>query len=81
VQWSDKASDEPLSDWTVVSFKAAACGHLGRVEAARECVRRLGEIRPSLTIGNLEAMVAPVVLPEVLAHWVAGLRKAGLPEE
>src|ERR1700730_16224962 len=81
VQWGDKASDEPLSDWTVVTFKAAACGHLGRVEAGRECVRGLGELRPSLTIASLEAMVAPIVLPEVLRHWVEGLRKAGWPEE
>jgi adenylate cyclase len=81
VQWGNKARDEQPSDWTVVAFTAAACGHLDRAEAGRECVKRLGELRPDLTIVTLQAMCSPIILREVLHHLLEGLRKAGLPEE
>jgi len=65
----------------VVFFKAAACGHLGRVEEGRECVRRLEELVPGSTVGRAKRGQERLASPEVLAILVEGYRKAGLSEE
>jgi adenylate cyclase len=79
VEWADRALQEQPRATAVVAFKAAACGHLGRVEEGRECVRRLRELRPGRTVASA---LATERLPEaVVAVLVEGYRKVGMPEE
>jgi adenylate cyclase len=80
-EWAERALHENPRMTAVVFFKAAACGHLGRVEEGRDCVRRLHELVPGSTIGGEKRDLQGSVSPEVLALYLDGLRKAGLPEE
>jgi hypothetical protein len=64
----------------VVMVKAAACGHLGRHDEGRECVRHVCELRPGTTVADIKRAWGRSLSPEVLAIIVGGLRKAGLPE-
>jgi len=61
--------------------KLSLCGHLGRREAAGECLQRLREIIPEPTVAILMRDVAKGMSPELAARIIEGLRKAGLPEE
>ena len=65
----------------VVAFKAAACGHLGRIEEGRECVRRYRELAPGKTVAAEKGYLGTILSPEGFAVYVEGLRKAGLPDE
>jgi hypothetical protein len=59
-----------------------SCAHLGRIEEAYRWLKRLLELQPGLTIAGWKALYAATFLaPEVLAMYLEGLRKAGLPEE
>jgi TolB-like protein/class 3 adenylate cyclase len=80
VEWADRALHENPRATAVVEYKAAACGHLGRVDDGRECVRRLRELRPWSTIASVKELIGAHTSPKVLAIYIEGLRKAGLPE-
>jgi hypothetical protein len=81
IEWADRALHENPRAIAVIGFKAGACGHLGRVEEGRDCVRRLSELRPKVNIATLMALSSINIAPEVAAIGAEGLRKAGLPEE
>jgi len=81
VAWSDRALSEQPRGMTVVEVKAAACGHLDRVEEARECIRRLRELLPGWSIANWKSGFGMIVASELRTILVDGLRKAGLPED
>jgi tetratricopeptide (TPR) repeat protein len=78
---ADRALHEQPRSGTAVETKAAACGHLGRVQEGRECVTRLCELRPGWSIAAFEKFKGRIASPEVFGIFVDGLRKAGLPEE
>ena len=67
--------------FAVVEYKATACGHLGRIEEGRAYVRRLRELRPWWTVATIKELFGALVSPEILAPYLYGLRKAGLPDE
>jgi TolB-like protein/class 3 adenylate cyclase len=81
IEWADRALNAQPRMPAVVAIKAASCAHLGRVGDAGACVRRFCELRPGATIGSSKGTLGTSLSPEVLAAWVDGLRKAGLPEE
>jgi adenylate cyclase len=81
IEWADRELHAQPRMTAVVIVKAAACGHLGRVDEGRECVRRFCELRPGTTVVAIKRVWGRVLSPEVLAISVEGLRKAGLPEE
>ncbi len=58
---------------------AASRAHLGRMEEAREAVRRSLELDPELTVSRLE-QIYPIAGYKNLDGFLEGLRKAGLPE-
>jgi hypothetical protein len=62
-------------------MRAAACGHLGRGEEGREWVDRIRAIVPDLTIAGYSKFVERFFVPDVVAAYAEGLRKAGVPEE
>ena len=60
--------------------KLSLCGHLGRRDAAEECLRQLREIHPEVTIAGISRGLPKGYSPELTAHFLKGLRKAGVPE-
>jgi len=53
---------------------------LGRMEKARYWLERLRELQPRLTIAGFKSL-AKYYPPEVVAVFVEGFCKAGMPEE
>jgi TolB-like protein/class 3 adenylate cyclase len=82
IELADRCSREKPRYTSVLRFKIACCAHLGRIEEAREALDRLLELQPGLTIAGWKASyAASFLLPEIMAKYQEGLRKAGLPEQ
>jgi len=81
VEWADRALQEQPRFVIPVRLKTALCAHLDRIEEAREWLGRLLELQPGLTIAKYEASAKVWFSEEFLAWYLAGLRKAGLPED
>ena len=81
IEWANRALDAQTRATAVVGYKAAACGHLGRVEEGNASIKRLRELRPGFTVTRAERALGKFVAPEVLAIFLEGYRKAGLPRE
>ena len=64
----------------VYRWLAAALGQLGRTEEARKALKKAIAISPTSFDMYVRNRV-PWMRPEDHAHMVAGLRKAGMPEE
>ncbi len=58
---------------------AAALGHLGRTDEARETAEKILQIYPKFSLTKHERWV-PIVRAEDRARYLDGLRNAGLPE-
>ena len=58
----------------------AALGHLGRIDEAQPALAEAQSIRPEFSISFLEKNL-PLEDDDYMAHYVDGLRKAGVPEE
>ena len=82
MQWVDRALRAQPRYTVAVRMKAVLCAHLDRIEEANDWLRRMLELQPTLTINSYKAYAAKYLRPpEILAVFVEGLRKAGLPEE
>jgi Tetratricopeptide repeat len=81
IEWVDRALLEQPR-WTPgIRSRAVACALLGRTEEARDWLNRMLELQPGLTIATWKASFAAAAFsPDLLAFYVEGLRKAGLPE-
>jgi hypothetical protein len=60
-------------------FHAISLAELGRLDEARATVARLLELEPNLNLSVLRERV-PIGDPKLMDFFLAGLRKAGLPE-
>jgi adenylate cyclase len=80
IEWADRSSREFPRYESSTRYKLIALAHLGRIEEARECLVRELELHPGLTITGVKAVYAKAFAPELLATFVEGYRKAGLPE-
>jgi len=80
VEWADRASREFPRYESSTRYKLIALAHLGRIEEAREWLARELELHPGLTVTGVKAAYAKAFAPELLAKFVEGCRKAGLPE-
>jgi TolB-like protein len=79
--WVDRSLAEQPRFLPALCVKVAACGHLGQTEEGRHWVGRLLAVHPHLTVSRSNRFAATFLVPEVLATYIEGLRKAGLPEE
>jgi len=77
--WADKALHERPGYLPAARVVAAAAALAGRTEQAQAAMGRLREREPALRISNLKEQI-PYQRAGDLARFVAGLRKAGLPE-
>ena len=82
IEWADRASREFPRYPPSIRCRVIALAHLGRIGEARAALKRELELDPRLTIAAVKAMYAGAGYPpELLAVFVDGYRKAGLPEE
>jgi adenylate cyclase len=83
IKWADRSLHEQPGFDPAMAAKVISCAHLGRIDEARECLKRRLELQPGLTIAEWKARGGAVKFasPEILALYEEGLRKAGLPEE
>ena len=81
IEWADRALHAQPIMPAVAAIRAAAYAHRDRLDDAQACVRRFCELRPGSTIGGVRGTLGTAFSPEVLATYLKGLRKAGLPEE
>jgi adenylate cyclase len=80
IEWADRALAAQPDYRPALRFKASACAHLGHMEEAHDCLKRMFHLEPGLTIARVKAS-SPPFPTELLNRYVEGLRKAGLPEE
>ena len=80
LSWADRALGNNAG-LGALRYKLSLCGHLGRREAASECLQRLRETYPEPTLAAVMRDLSKGMSPELAAHIAEGLRKAGLPEE
>jgi adenylate cyclase len=81
-EWADRSLREQPRYSIAIRIKMVSFAHLGRIEEARYWLKRLLKLQPGLTIARWKASYgAPFFAPELLAVYVEGLRKAGLPDE
>src|SRR5262245_40936724 len=81
IEWADRSLREEGTFLVALRVKLAACGLLERYEEGNRAVTRLLELHPGLTVAGLKVYLSRMLQPEVVALYVEGLRKAGLPEE
>jgi adenylate cyclase len=81
LSWADRAFGSVRNaGLPALRQKLSLCGHLGRREAASECLQRLREIIPEPSVAIVMRNVVKGMSPELAARIAEGLRKAGLPE-
>jgi adenylate cyclase len=80
IEWADRSSRESPRYTPSLRNKVIALAHLGRIAEARAALERELELHPGLTIAAVRGMYAATLAPELLAVFVEGYRKAGLPE-
>ena len=79
LRWAEEALRDN-SGMPALRLKLSLCGHLGRLEEAKECLCRLREIHSEPTIVGVSRDLPKGLAPEITASLAEGLRKAGLPE-
>jgi adenylate cyclase len=64
------------------SLRISAATHAmaGRLEQARQEIPWLRRLYPALCISNVKDVLGPYQQADLVAQYVEGLRKAGLPE-
>jgi TolB-like protein len=77
--WAEKACHELPDVLRTFAFGAASHALAGRTDEARRAMQHVRRLDPTLRISEVAEWVV-LRRPEDLATFVAGLRKAGLPE-
>ena len=77
--WADKSYRDLPSFLIVVGTIAASQALAGRADEARQAMKHLRQLDPTLRISNLQDWL-PLHRTQDLTTLASGLRKAGLPE-
>jgi TolB-like protein/class 3 adenylate cyclase len=77
--WAEKALRQRPNSAGAARVAAASHAFAGRLEQAQKAMARLRQIDPALRISNLRDVLT-LRRPDVMATYVEGLRRAGLPE-
>jgi TolB-like protein/predicted Zn-dependent protease len=77
--WAEKSFRDLPSFLMVVGIIAASHALAGRTDDARQAMRHLRQLDPTLRVSSLGEWL-PIRRPQHLAIFADGLRKAGLPE-
>jgi TolB-like protein/tetratricopeptide (TPR) repeat protein len=80
ISWAAKAHHEQ-PNWATASRAAAIAYAISdKLVEAREAITHLLQLDPALRLSNIDRVAPPLRRPEDRARFIAGLRKAGLPE-
>ena len=79
VEWTRRAMREKVGLTWAYRDLAAFLGAAGKIDQAREAAAKLRETHPHVTVAEV-ADALRFMEPTLLARYVEGLRKAGLPE-
>jgi TolB-like protein/GAF domain-containing protein len=80
LKWIERAVREHPRWVFAARIQVAICGHLGLADQGRASIERLMELVPGSTVAKFVEYAATFVMPDALAIYAEGLRKAGLPE-
>jgi len=78
--WADRAVHENAGA-VALRLKLSLCGYLRRLEEGKECLRLLQAIHPEPTIIGIMRDLPKGMSPKLVAAFVEGWRKAGMPDE
>ena len=83
IEWADRTLQAQPRYIIAMRLKLVCLAHLGRTEEARDWLARVLVLQPGLTVAAWKASITTMSIfsPELLALYVEGLRKAGVPEE
>jgi len=81
IEWLDRSLREQPTFLAAVRGKVVACGLFGRSKEGHEALTRLLELHRGYTVASFTAYGSRFMVPEVVALFAEGLRKAGLSEE
>ena len=79
-EWADRSLREMPRNALALRVKVVSCIEMDRTDEAHAALARLREFQPELTIAAFQAIATRNFAPEILAVYIDGLRKAGLPE-
>jgi TolB-like protein/Flp pilus assembly protein TadD len=79
ITWVRKALRYPDAGWPIRSYLISALAHLDRMDECKQEVHALLDLHPDCTISGLQRSRLTTYQPYT-DHYLAGLRKAGLPE-
>ncbi len=81
LEWARKSQRQPNAGGTVWPYaqEASALAHLGRIDEARAALERALAIKPDFSPAFIDRVIR-LRNPDDRAHYLDGLRKAGLPE-
>ena len=79
-EWADRSLSEMPRFGLALRTKIVAGAQMGRIAQARAVLARMNQLQPGWTVAKFKAFIGKNFPPEVLAIYVDGLRKAGLPE-
>ncbi len=79
LDWARQSLRQPRTAVWANMAEVSALGHLGRDDEAREALARARAIKPDLSIGFVDVALKFKVAAD-RAHYVDGLRRAGLDE-
>ncbi len=81
LEWARKSQRQPNADGAVWPYaqEASALAHLGRIDEARAALERALAIKPDFSPAFFDRVIR-LRNPDDRAHYLDGLRKAGLPE-
>src|SRR3954470_17879063 len=80
IEWADRALHEQPRLMTACRVKAVAYAYLGHLAEAHAEVELLLAGDPNMTLTSVTALFRSAA-PEFVEFYIAGLRRAGLPEE
>jgi adenylate cyclase len=81
ISWVDRSLQQQPRFVIPIHLRTALCAYLDRAEEASEWLGRLLELQPGLTIAKYRAAAKVWFSPEFLGWYLAGIRRAGLPED
>ena len=78
--WARKAIQVPNAQYWARAHLVAATGHLGDAKQAESALKDLQQVKPEFSVAFAKTRLFYIKNPDQLAAYLAGLRKAGLPE-
>jgi TolB-like protein len=81
IEWADRTLQTQPRYIPAMRIKLVCLAYLGHSDDTNDWLKRVLAVQPGLTVAWFKTSHAAAFSPELLAHYVDGLRRAGLPEK